>query len=30
VRRLLADDELLAGLHLDELERASLVQAAGL
>ncbi|MFJ4691913.1 hypothetical protein [Streptomyces sp. NPDC088766] len=30
VRRLLADDELLAGLHLDEGERASLAQAAGL
>ncbi|MGW0924681.1 hypothetical protein ACWD3J_37390 [Streptomyces sp. NPDC002755] len=30
VRRLLADDELLAGLHLGEGERASLVQAAGL
>ncbi|WP_046501021.1 hypothetical protein [Streptomyces odonnellii] len=30
VRRLLADDELLAGLHLDEGDRASLVQVAGL
>ncbi|MFJ3211840.1 hypothetical protein [Streptomyces flaveolus] len=30
VRRLLADDELLAGLHLGEDERVSLVQAAGL
>lgn len=30
VRRLLADEELLAGLHLGEGERASLVQAAGL
>ncbi|GAX54223.1 hypothetical protein [Streptomyces olivochromogenes] len=29
VRRLLADDELLVGPHLDEGERASLVQAAG-
>jgi hypothetical protein len=30
VRRLLADDELLAGLHLDEDDRASLAQAARL
>ena len=30
VRRLLADDELLASLHLDEDDRASLAQAAGL
>ncbi|MEV7076183.1 hypothetical protein [Streptomyces sp. NPDC093990] len=30
VRRLLADDELLAGLHLDDGDRASLAQAAGL
>ncbi|WP_254407210.1 hypothetical protein [Streptomyces sp. GMY02] len=30
VQRLLADDELLAGLHLDESDRASLVQVAGL
>ncbi|MFD3504569.1 hypothetical protein [Streptomyces sp. NPDC058678] len=30
VRRLLADDALLAGLHLGEGERASLAQAAGL
>ncbi|WP_229911403.1 hypothetical protein [Streptomyces aurantiogriseus] len=30
VRRLLADDELLASLHLDEDERVSLAQAAGL
>ncbi|SNX55764.1 hypothetical protein SAMN06272735_0195 [Streptomyces sp. TLI_55] len=30
VRRLLADDELLAGFHLDDGDRASLVQAAGL
>ncbi|MGW2893588.1 hypothetical protein ACWDAO_02865 [Streptomyces sp. NPDC001212] len=30
VGRLLADDELLAGLHLDEGEWASLVEAAGL
>ncbi|MFF0095057.1 hypothetical protein ACFYSF_34690 [Streptomyces canus] len=30
VRRLLADDELLTGLHLDEDDRTSLAQAAGL
>ncbi|MGV9456862.1 hypothetical protein [Streptomyces sp. NPDC003635] len=30
VRRLLADDELLASLHLNKDDRASLVQAAGL
>ncbi|MEV7388672.1 hypothetical protein [Streptomyces sp. NPDC091215] len=30
VRRLLADDALLSGLGLDEDDRASLVQAAGL